>query len=221
MVRCESVLIRLRIEIHLVLVAWNSHLETTLHAPTTLPTRVTLVAVEQHNPWYLLAKQSERESWTSSSVRSPRNGGSVAVDISSTTIVLHPQSSVPMSLRNYPGAVVGNAHDAEAPDCPATEDLGMLPVATSTLAHIPSQMDHTSIAMLHLHFLHFSQSSHSTSKLGIDEIRREVSRNFFELKVLAQARWGSCGSYNLPLHLAALEVMLTTLDEPEGNGSVE
>ncbi|TCD69177.1 hypothetical protein EIP91_008473 [Steccherinum ochraceum] len=201
--------------------AWNSHLETTLHAASTLPTRVTLIAVEQHNPWYLLAKQSERESWTSSSVRSPKNGGSVAVDMSSTTIVLHSQSSVPLSLRDYAGALAEHLPEAEAPDSLPTEDLGMLPVATSTMVHIPSQMDHTAITMLHLHFLYLSQSSRSTSKLGIEEIRREVSRNLFELKVLAQARWGPCGSHNLPLHLAVLEVMLTTLDEPEGNGSVD
>lgn len=201
-------------------IAWSSHFETFLRG-TTAPIQVSFLSVDQNNPWHLFAKPSDVEAWSSPAARGPKSTGNIALDISSATFALHFNKPMPMAPKTHDGATVDHLSLVDSKECPSLDELGVLPIATSTLVHVPSQMDYTCISMLHLHFLYLSRSSRSTSTLGNEDIQQEVTRNFYELKVLAQARWGPLGSHDLPLHIAALEVMLTTLDDPDGNRFVE
>ncbi|KAH8106342.1 mediator complex subunit 13 C-terminal-domain-containing protein, partial [Cristinia sonorae] len=194
---------------------WRSHLESALQAPDALAMQVSLLCVEQNNPWYFLAQQGEGDAWIPGSARGSKGQGSIALDITTTSLAFHSGAPFPISLRTQPDAATDLLLPVDAKDRPSIDELGMLPIATSTLAHVPSQADYTAIAMLHLHFLYLTRSSHSTSTMTNDIIRQEVVKSYYDLGVLAQARWGKFGFHNLPLHFAALEVMITTLDEPD------
>ncbi|THH32165.1 hypothetical protein EUX98_g2030 [Antrodiella citrinella] len=196
--------------------AWSSHLEVLVRGETTPPMQVSLLSVDQDNPWYFFVKPSDTEALSSSATRGFKATGNLAMDVSSTTLALLSSRTTPIPMRIYPGIAVDQLSSVDSKESPSMDELGVLPLATQTLVHIPSQTDHTCISMLHLHFLYFSRSHNSTSTLTDAETSRNVAKSFQELKVLAQARWATRGSNNLPLHFAALEVMLTTLDEPDG-----
>lgn len=182
--------------------------------------QVSLLSVDQNTPWFVFPTRGDSEAWSSATNRGSKGAGSVALDVSSTTFAMHSTHPTPVPLTARASAVIDQLVLADSKESPS-DDLGLLPLATSTLVHIPSQMDYTFISMLHLHFFFLVQSSRSTATSTIQQVQQAVTRNFHELQVLGLARHGPHGTHNLPLHLAALEAMLTTLDEPDGNGLIE
>ena len=156
--------------------AWHSHCGAILRNETTSPLEVSLLSVDQCNPWYLIAEQSEAEAFSVTANRGTRITASIALDMSSTSIALHLNKPMAISLRTQADTTVEQLSMNDYSS--AEDDSGMLPIATSTLIHIPSQTDYTSTSMLHLHFLYLSRSTHSTSTLTIEDIQRKVTKSF-------------------------------------------
>ncbi|PCH41643.1 hypothetical protein WOLCODRAFT_163279 [Wolfiporia cocos MD-104 SS10] len=106
----------------------------------------------------------------------------------------------------------------------------------SMLIHVPAGRDHTSIHMTHFHRLYATRSRSSSKRRpaidkdaagqgpaadepDVDDDRTfvELTQNYHALAVLAQSRWNLTDYPELPLHLAALEVMRVALSgEPAG-----
>lgn len=92
------------------------------------------------------------------------------------------------------------------------EHVHILPLSSATLIRVPSDAGHTSISMLHIHFLHTIKSPHSSLTIPDPETHKEITRNFYELATLSQIRWRLTANPLLPFHLAAVEVMHATLE---------
>ncbi|KAF9446731.1 hypothetical protein P691DRAFT_761374 [Macrolepiota fuliginosa MF-IS2] len=159
---------------------------------------------------------------------------SVATSPASTTITASTATAIPIS-----------------PSLPTTASLygsmphpiGLLPQSTTCLIRVPCSSPLTSISTLHIHLLsthcHPPWLVKKSATLDPGTVHADVTKNFYELSVLAQSRWKMAapstgttghGSWNvggdsragvnpiLPLHLAMVEIMSRVTD---GADSVE
>lgn len=119
------------------------------------------------------------------------------------------------------------------PDAPLEYEphpITFLPLYTSLLVTVPQSQSTTSITTTSIHLLRTSHSEsytsstqayqHSSATVPSDEqLRNDITQNFYELSVLCKARWKldfGLGSHPsraaLPFHLAAVDAMRVALD---------
>lgn len=121
--------------------------------------------------------------------------------------------------------------------------VGLLPKATSCLIRIPCSAPLTSASMLHIHLLSTycspASSAAKSNALELKTVHADITKNFYELSVLAQSQWkmwapeagninGGTGSGNgdsstktgvnpiLPVHLAMVDIMSQVTDGADG-----
>lgn len=113
--------------------------------------------------------------------------------------------------------------------------VGLVPRSTTCLVRVPRSAPNTSISMLHIHVLaafwypaslvkKSHEDGYTMTLLELKNVHRDVTRNFYELSVLAQARWRMSapqsessmgflsggrmsGNPILPMHLAIVDIM--------------
>jgi len=158
-------------------------------------------------------------------------------------------AAVPAGANNLPTSTVS---PMEPPADSATgstmpHPVGLVPRSTTCLVRVPRSAPNTSISMLHIHVLATYCYPASLAKKSCDDgytmtllesknVHRDVTRNFYELSVLAQARWrmlapegessmglpGGCsggrmsGNPILPMHLAIVDIMGQVTDGADG-----
>ncbi|OBZ71892.1 Mediator of RNA polymerase II transcription subunit 13 [Grifola frondosa] len=170
---------------------------------------------------YALYPSSELTSFPTPSSTSP-NGPGASVNTAPGSADL---SFVPDSEEEEP---IGQSQQMQTPSMRAQR--------ASTLVCVPAGTDYTSISTVHLYQLYAVRSLRSTfgkrptaSQAGTSsavgevpeqsrdmkdddrETLHDITRNFHDLAVLARARWKLRADPALPFHLAALDVMRTTL----------
>ena len=120
--------------------------------------------------------------------------------------------------------------------------VGLVPRSTTCLVRIPRSAPNTSISMLHIHVLatycYPATLARKSGKSGGDghamtlelkTVHMDVTKNFYELSVLAQARWSmgvasGCsggrisGNPILPMHLGIVDIMGRVTDGANGVG---
>jgi mediator of RNA polymerase II transcription subunit 13 len=178
---------------------------------------VSLLSIEADLPWSLLAPQ---RSATQPKAPSPNPGrasskeksGPIFMDVSATTYALFHLNPLPLTpttpwARNLS---VDLSFVPETDEAPSSEDLSMLPLSTATLVRVPSDAGE-STAMLHLHLLHTIESPGSSLGALGRETLGDVTRNYYELAVLAGATGRLAANPILPFHLAAVDAMHVAL----------
>ncbi|TFK56293.1 hypothetical protein OE88DRAFT_1652968 [Heliocybe sulcata] len=180
--------------------AWASHLQAAATEPPDIPLHVTLLAATHGPSWTFLAPDRKPSKSVSPQRSSPKDNHPILLDVSFTTYALYPEPRrLPMlsplpDFRSDPSIILEPFES-----CRGDEDgdsLAALPQLSTALITVPAGTDYTSIEMLSLHLLY------STDPDTAKETLKDVTNNFYELTVLAQAR-GLEGM--LPLHLAMLE----------------
>ncbi|KDQ65114.1 hypothetical protein JAAARDRAFT_108506, partial [Jaapia argillacea MUCL 33604] len=175
------------------------------------PIHVSVLSIEQEAPWTFLAPLHISKPPTSPNRNFQKEPpGSVFVDVSSRMYSFSPSTLLPLSVPS--SCAVDCSFVSESDDNPSLELVGLLPLHTSILVRVPSGRDYTSIEMLHVHLLHTAKSSFSSLTTTDEDTLAEITHNFHDLAILAQARFPKMATPILPFHLAALEIMHTTLD---------
>ena len=82
----------------------------------------------------------------------------------------------------------------------------ILPIRSTVLLYVPFKRAGSSCSTLHIHFLHSCKSPGSSLLIPDDVTYQEITRNYYELAVLASLQ-GPFEDPILPLHLSALESM--------------
>ncbi|KXN84196.1 Mediator of RNA polymerase II transcription subunit 13 [Leucoagaricus sp. SymC.cos] len=218
------------------LTAWTTFLSTVI--PTSGPgsVHVSLICADPDSSW-LFTKLSpdlpHHQPGTNTS-KSPPPKHSIFSDASSMTYALFPTTVLPIATP------------------PTQSDLGLIPHpvglvprSTTCLVRVPRSAPLTSISMLHIHVLSTRCSppllAKKTSAVELKTIHADVTKNFYELSVLAHSRWkisapepgsstGSTSSSNLglgigsrtgvnpilPIHLAMVDIMGQVTDGADG-----
>lgn len=193
------------------------------------------MAAEYDTAWSIIYPKSRSPASPSRASKIPSSAKQIYTDASSTVYAIHPASR--LSIASRPPAIVFPDFQVHEPALPSpdhgqsespSEDvltpytpsiphsLPTLPQATTVLlsahVHSPDQP----VDMLHIHLLHSFHSRSATSSVPDDTTTHlDVTQNFFELAVLANARRLTAASSPaslLPLHLTAVESMSSCLD---------
>lgn len=229
--------------------AWVSHLDSVVSMSSEVPPiHVTLLAVDNENPWTFLAPSDaasldiiRRNSAPAVPTRSStRASHTIFSDASYATYTLTPPEGLTLSpsylaersAKCIPPAIIPGSSDLPyIPDLDDETDttshqqpaLDALRVpGWSAVICAPSTTDHTSISTMRIFQLHVTRSLRSTYEISRkhaaatpsqahNEHMDDIVRNFFDLSVLARARWKLRADPALPFHLAALEVMRAAL----------
>lgn len=126
-----------------------------------------------------------------------------------TTYTIYPATRIPLSSSpTYPWADCSFVPDQEGAATEVTCPL--LPIRSTILLYIPFKRANPSCSTLHIHFLHSRKSPGSSFPIPDDVTHQEITRNYYELAVLASLQ-GPFGYPTLPLHLSALESMQDAL----------
>lgn len=181
------------------------------------PYQVFLLTIDSDRPWNFLVPESvEPQQGQRSPHRvSKGSAGAVFHDASSSTYLVHwaPNFYPLLDIPPRVVPIVSHIPDAEE-DAPPTTCI-IRPISSSTLITVPAGTDYTSISTLHLHLLHSTRVS-PTSTLPLEQATLDdVAQNYHELALLTKCRWKLKTSPILPFHLAALEVMSTALASNE------
>ena len=136
---------------------------------------------------------------------------SLYVDVTTaTTYAVYPAIRIPLSSPPaYPWADSAFVPDDEGAS--STEiTCPILPVRSTILLYVPLKRTGSSCSTLHIHFLHSCKSPGSSLLIPDDITYQEITRNYYELTVLASLQ-GPFEYPILPLHLSALESMQDAL----------
>lgn len=198
--------------------AWILHLTSAVPTCHELPMmHVSVLSVEQNLPWTFIAPQtSAKPPPVAQRPSSKERSNPFFVDVSSLSHALFPRLVTPLSHSTY-DSVYEPSFIPDTDELPASDNLTILPLSTTTVIRTPADQGYSSISMLHIHLLHSTKSPTSSFALSNTENHREITFNYHELAVLAAARWRLDANPILPLHLGALEVMNMVL----GRGDVE
>lgn len=197
------------------LLAWIHHLSAVLSLCRDLaPFHVTILSIDQSISWSLA--QSCQPS-TGQQTPSRRAAGkdssskSLYVDVTTaTTYAVYPAIRIPLSSPPaYPWANCSFIPDDEGATITETT-CPILPVRSTILLYVPIRRAGSSCPTLHIHFLYSCKSPGSSLLIPEDVAYQEITRNYYELAVLASLR-GPFGYPLLPLHLSALESMQDAL----------
>lgn len=127
-----------------------------------------------------------------------------------TTYAIYPAIRIPLSSPPvYPWADCSFIPDQEGV-ATAETPCPILPVRSTILLYVPFKRAAPSCSTLHIHFLHSCKSPGSSLLIPDDVTHQEITRNYYELAVLASLQ-GPFGYPILPLHLSALELMQDAL----------
>ena len=196
--------------------AWMEHLASVVPDCAELPmVHVSLLAVESDASWTFIAPAGAAKRPMSPSRSSKSTAGTFFHDVSATTYFLSHASGACLlppghAARDLGAGVPYIPDPADAPPrSPAP--LPMRPLRSTTLVRAPAHTDYTSISMLHLHLLHTAKSARSSLAVPDAETHDDITRNYHDLAVLAQARWWLKADPILPFHLGALQVMAMAL----------
>ncbi|KAG9317057.1 mediator complex subunit 13 C-terminal-domain-containing protein [Chiua virens] len=183
------------------------------------PFHVTISSVDHNISWSLIQLNQPNTGQQTPSRRATGKDSlskSLYMDVTTaTTYAVYPTIRIPLSMPPaYPWADSSFIPDQEG--AVSTESTcPLLPVRSTILLHVPFKRAGSSCPTLHIHFLHSHRSPTSTLLIPDDVIYQEITRNFYELAVLASLQ-GPFGYPILPLHLSALETMQDVLrQEPE------
>jgi mediator of RNA polymerase II transcription subunit 13, fungi type len=198
-----------------------SHLATAVPNCHELPMmHISILSVEQNRPWTLLAPPTSTKQPASTKRSSSKDTPyPLYVDASSATYALFHSVRLPLSLIDHssPECAPESPFIADPDDIPPSDTLPILPLSSTTLIHVPTDGGYTSISMLHIHLLHTAKSPTSSLTIPDTETHREITHNYYELMVLAAAKWRFDCNACLPLHLGALHIMYMAL----GRGDLE
>jgi len=191
------------------------HLSTAVSACQELSMmHVSLLSVDPDMPWTFLAPQNTKRPTNTRRASSKDKLGSIFVDSSASTYTLFSTSRIPLSSAIPSSRDLGAepCYVPEADEVAVCENVGILPLSTSTLIRVPSQTGHTFISMLHIHLLHTIKSPSSSLEVGDKETHADITKNYHDLAVLTGCRWKMDVNPILPFHLAAVEAMRVALD---------
>jgi mediator of RNA polymerase II transcription subunit 13, fungi type len=195
--------------------AWMVHLATAVPTSQELSMmHVSLLCTEPDAPWTFIASHQMKRLGNPRRTSPKDKLGSLFLDSSASTYALFSAARMPLlsTLRCSRDLGAELSFVPEADDVAECEHLGLLPLSTSTIIRVPSQLGHTAISMLHIHLLYTIKSSNSSLELQDKEIHADITKNYHDLAVLAGCRWKMDVNPILPFHLAALEVMQIALD---------
>ncbi|KZT40690.1 hypothetical protein SISSUDRAFT_1118100 [Sistotremastrum suecicum HHB10207 ss-3] len=209
--------------------AWESHLTATLPQIPGLSMHVTVISAQTDVPWwfYPVAPTITKEHFAP-----PSN---IWSDISSSSYAL----VLPLSLPNIqstpspafdlpPSNASSNVSSPVSMEVDETPTFQTSPKAlmASALITIPSSSHHHSLdchvfnSTLHIFLLHTAASPKSTMMKPTQEHLEDITRNFYELSILADNRWSGAhhklhSSCKLPFHIAAAELVMEGIDRPD------
>ncbi|KAH0839535.1 mediator complex subunit 13 C-terminal-domain-containing protein [Lanmaoa asiatica] len=195
--------------------AWVHHLSAVLSLYRDLaPFHVTILSVDQSISWSL---KHPCQPSTGQQTPSRRAAGkdssskSLYVDVTTaTTYAVYPATRIPLSSPPaYPWLDCSFVPDDEGAASTETT-CPILPVRSTILLYVPFKRAGPSCSTLHIHFLHSCKSPGSSLLIPDDVTYQEITRNYYELAVLASLQ-GPFGYPILPLHLSALESMQDAL----------
>lgn len=127
-----------------------------------------------------------------------------------TTYAIYPAIRIPLSSPPaYPWADCSFVPDQEGAATTETT-CPILPIRSTILLYVPFKRASPSCSTVHIHFLHSCKSPGSSLLIPDDVTHQEITRNYYELAVLASLQ-GPFGYPILPLHLSALELMQDAL----------
>jgi mediator of RNA polymerase II transcription subunit 13 len=200
---------------------------------------ITLLSAEPDAPWTFLPTKPKPQikhkptmpTRTSSSSSPKHQYHSTFTDISSMIYSLPPRTHLPEFLPPSSadlGLCLPYIPESSCPSTGSLEDpsphpLPLLPHSSTTLIRVPNSPSSASISMLHLHLLHIFPALPLLSPpptKEISELHSDITRNFYELSVLAGTRWHLSVNPLLPFHLAAVEAMRIALDRDRGGMDV-
>jgi hypothetical protein len=85
------------------------------------------------------------------------------------------------------------------------------PLISSALQFIDQRMDGTTNCVLYIHLFHTVKTSRSTCTKSLSELQAYICQNFYELALLAHTRSFVHKSSSLPIHLAVLQTIHSSL----------
>ena len=196
------------------MLAWIRHLSATLSSCRELaPFHVTILSVDQSISWAFtqLCQPNGHSTPSRRSAGKDSLSKSLYMDvITATTYAIYPTIRIPLSSSSaYPWADCSFVPDQEGLATPETT-CPILPIRSTILLYVPFKHAGPSCSTLHVHFLHSCKSPGSSLLVSDDVTYQEITRNYYELAVLASLQ-GPFGYPILPLHLAALESMQDAL----------
>ncbi|KAF8131078.1 mediator complex subunit 13 C-terminal-domain-containing protein [Boletus edulis] len=197
--------------------AWIHHLSAVLSLYRDLPPfHVTVVSVDQSIFWSFT---QPCQTSTGQQTPSRRAAGkdslskSLYVDVTTaTTYAVYPAIRIPVSSPPaYPWADHSFIPDDEGTTTTETT-CPILPIRSTILLYVPLKRASNSCSTLHIHFLYSRRSPGSSLVTPDDITHQEITRNYYELAVLASLQV-PFGYPILPLHLSALESMRDALKQ--------
>ncbi|KAI0346942.1 hypothetical protein BDW22DRAFT_476714 [Trametopsis cervina] len=197
---------------------WVSRLhlamQETQHRP---PMQVFLTTTEYEDPWLCLAP--DHSAFHRNPLPHSRGTkhplGVLFADTSSATYALQPRNPV----RSF-SAVDCTQEYAFVPDLEEEnppDELQICPLLTSALIRVSAGSDFVPTSMLRINLLHSTQSANAVDTTGDKATMEEITRNYFDLAVLARCRWKLDANPILPFHLAALEVVSSALSRSDAS----
>lgn len=128
-----------------------------------------------------------------------------------------PQSAINSNTMSPP-IIISDSYSSDT--CSRPYPITLMPLSTTTLIRVPASSSLTSIRMTHIHLLctfHSHSYTHSPQVSSCpvpdnQQLRRDITKNYHELAVLAKVRWKLDGNSVLPFHLAAVDAMRMSLD---------
>ncbi|KAF7967588.1 hypothetical protein HWV62_33709 [Athelia sp. TMB] len=192
--------------------AWICHLEVVVPAcHELLPMiHVSLLSVDQDHPWTFLPSSTQLGRNDLAKRSSSKDmARTVYVDAEASTYVVF--SATPLALCASVHAPQ-LSYIPSARETPSLDEVPLLPISSSALIRAPAGGGYTSIMMLQIHLLHTTRSPLSSLDISDLETHKEITRNFYELSVLASERWKFDRANSiLPMHLGAVQVMASII----------
>ncbi|TFY64313.1 hypothetical protein EVG20_g5983 [Dentipellis fragilis] len=188
--------------------AWINHLSSVVPDCPELPAvHVSLLSADPDASWTFIAPPTTAKRPTSPNRSTKNPAGSFFVDVSSSTHCLfYPPHMTLIQGNDDLGTALSHIPDAADATASTSSSLPLRPLRSTTLIRVPSSTDYTSISMLHIHLLHTFKSRHSSLTTPDEQTHQDITRNYYELTVLAQLRHLKANPV-LPFHLGALDIM--------------
>ncbi|KAA1465922.1 hypothetical protein DENSPDRAFT_862140 [Dentipellis sp. KUC8613] len=188
--------------------AWINHLSSVVPDCPDLPAvHVSLLSADPDASWTFIAPPANAKRPTSPNRSSKNPAGSFFVDVSSSTYCLfYPLHMTLVQGNDDLGTALSHIPDAADTAASFSSSLPLRPLNSTTLIRVPSSTDYTSISMLHIHLLHTFKSRYSSLAAPDEQTHQDITRNYYELSVLAQLRHLKANPI-LPFHLGALDIM--------------
>ncbi|KIL67428.1 hypothetical protein M378DRAFT_185773 [Amanita muscaria Koide BX008] len=204
--------------------AWIHHLENEMDRFSRPLWHASILCTEVNAPWCIPnIRRDSSNPHPPSSNSATLTKDSIFIDISSQTYMLCSQKRFPLSLpinTSFRHSVIAESSsdaltESELVSSEKTEEkvriphpVTLLPRSSTKLIRIPSSS--ATISMLDIHLLYITPSHPDLPDES--KFNQEITRNFYELSLLAALRWKLNANPILPFHLGAVEVMRLALE---------